>query len=59
MQIILMIDFTRVGIAMVQCETCWKETPKEDMCTYNGKPTCMKCAAKFIKHAFGRDKEDL
>lgn len=56
MQIILMIDFTRVGIAMVQCETCWKDIPKEDMCTYNGKPTCMKCAAKFIKYAFGRDK---
>ena len=41
---------------MEQCKTCWKAFELSDTCIYNGVITCNKCAAKFIKHCFGRDK---
>jgi hypothetical protein len=38
------------------CTTCWRKFEKTDLCIYEGEWTCTKCAAKFIKYAFGRDK---
>ena len=38
------------------CTTCWRKFEKIDLCIYDGEWTCTKCAAKFIKYAFGRDK---
>ncbi len=37
-----------------RCNTCWKNFEPIDMCLYNGKPTCSKCSAKFIKYNFGK-----
>ena len=38
------------------CTTCWRKFEKKDLCIYDGEWTCDKCAAKFIKFAFGREK---
>jgi len=40
----------------IKCTTCWKTVEKIDACKYNGKDTCTRCAAKFLKYAFGREK---
>ena len=38
------------------CTTCWRSFDKIDLCLYNSEWTCSKCAAKFTKYAFGREK---
>jgi hypothetical protein len=41
---------------MEQCQTCFRAKAKGEVCLWNGKVMCSKCAGKLLKYTWGGKK---